>query len=81
MINKYGYDFIYLKPSFTKEPKEASGAAIPRPIKLRNASVNIAPGIVNIDVTIMGPNTFGSKCLNIKLLFEAPSVFEAKTYS
>lgn len=62
-------------------PKEAMGGCSPNPMKLRNASVNIAVGIVNIVVIIIGPIEFGIKCRHISLVSPAPKVLDANTNS
>lgn len=68
-------------PSFTNEPNDVLGAGTPIPIKLKNASKNIALGTVNIEVTTITPNVLGKICLKINLNFDAPNVFDAKTNS
>jgi hypothetical protein len=50
-------------------------------MKLRNASVKIALGMVNIDVMMMDPKIFGNMCLVRILELFAPSVTDARTYS
>ena len=70
-----------LLPSDAIVPQEAIGCGTPKPKKLKNASVKIALGIVNVIVTKMAPNAFGIKCFEIICPVEAPSVRAAKTYS
>ena len=67
--------------SFAKVPKDASGAFIPKPIKLKNASVKIACGTNKVNVTNIDPKQLGIKCLNKILVFEAPRAFAARTNS
>src|SRR3712207_9392431 len=55
----YGWNRISLAPSLIRDPSEASGTWIPRPIKLRNASAKIADGIVNMRLTIIAPKELG----------------------
>ena len=57
---------MFLMPSFDIDPHEGVGGATPIPIKERNASMNIAPGIANVIVTNTTPRVLGSICLNIK---------------
>ena len=52
-----------------------------RPIKLKNASKKMAPGIVNIVLIMIIPIMFGIKCLLIIRLLLAPNVRDAKTNS
>ena len=76
-----GYIRISLYEPFTIVPNEAVGGCKPKPIKLSNASVKIAPGIVNVVATIIGPRIFGSICLQIKRWLLAPNVLEARINS
>src|SRR6056297_97189 len=80
-INWCGYDLKALTASFAKVPQDAIGAGTPKPIKLKNASVKIALGIVIAKDTIIGPKAFGTKCLEIIRHVLAPSVLAAITNS
>jgi len=48
----YGCVVKDLKASLIREPREARGWGTPRPIKARKASVKMALGMENIDITI-----------------------------
>src|SRR5690625_6197551 len=50
-------------------------------MKLKNASVKIAVGIVNIVVIIIGPNELGMRCPHNNRLSFAPNVLDANTNS
>ena len=62
-------------------PHDALGAGIPRPIKLRNASVKMALGICMAIATMIVPIMLGIRCLTKIRPVEAPSVFAASTNS
>ena len=79
--NSWGCINNIARPSFTRDPNDVLGAGTPIPIKLKNASKNIALGTVNIDVTTIAPNVLGNICLKINLNLEAPNVWDAKTNS
>src|SRR4051794_18672234 len=68
-------------PSETREPREASGGLMPRPIKDRNDSAKIAPGTVNVMLTMMMPIAFGIKWRRMMRHGLAPKVRAASTYS
>src|SRR5699024_8765882 len=74
----------YLSESSASEvivPQLACGCGTPRPKKLRKASVKMAVGTVNVNVTIIGPNIFGIKCFNIIGSVLEHSDLAASTYS
>src|SRR5699024_11728250 len=59
----------------------ACGDGIPKPKKLRKASVKIAFGIVNVSVTRIAPIALGTKCLVIIRTVLAPKDLDAKINS
>ena len=77
----YGCVVKLLNPSEISEPSEHCGTGIPRPTKLKNASVKIAVGMENITCVMIGPMIFGRTSLKIIKKFPAPSVRDASTNS
>lgn len=61
-----------LTPSLTSTPQLAAGAWMPRPRKLKNASVKMAVGMVSVMAAIMGPIALGMRCLKRMRAGEAP---------
>jgi len=49
-------------PMLTRRPQDVSGDWMPMPMKLRNASEKIAPGIAKVMLTMMTPIVLGIMC-------------------
>ena len=65
-INSCGVVSMVLMPSFDIDPQEGVGGTTPIPIKDRKASVKIALGIANVNVTSTTPRVLGIMWRKIK---------------